>query len=403
MDTMKILLLEPYCGGSHRAWAEGYAAHGRHDVKLLTLPARFWKWRMQGGALTLAEQARALNVRPDLILASDMLNLPAFLGLTRDFLSGVPTALYCHENQLTYPLPPPLSPPMGGRKGGEQKRDLTYGMINWLSMLAADRVFFNSHHHLKDWFEELPRLLKHFPDHTHVHRIAEVQAKSEVLPVGCDLRRLDPDKSQIANRKSQIPLILWNQRWEYDKAPEVFFRALYALADEGLDFQVALAGKSYRQSAPEFEAARERLEARVVHFGHADETQYKALLRRADVVVSTALHEFFGIAIVEAIYCGCFPVLPHRLSYPEIIPPSYHENCLYEDFEGLLTRLRWTLVYSDQTRALATKLRPAVARFDWSKMGPHYDELLSQILDVWVVEAVSPRRGGSFSTKSATD
>jgi hypothetical protein len=102
---MKILLLEPYCGGSHRAWAEGYAAHSRHEVTLLSLPARFWKWRMQGGAVTLAEQARALDAYPDLILASDMLNLPAFLGLTRDVFSGIPVVLYCHENQLTYPLP----------------------------------------------------------------------------------------------------------------------------------------------------------------------------------------------------------------------------------------------------------------------------------------------------------
>lgn len=110
--------------------------------------------------------------------------------------------------------------------------------------------------------------------------------------------------------------------------------------EEGLDFRVALAGKSCRQRAPEFEAARERLGARVVHFGCADEVQYAALLQQADVVVSTALHEFFGVAVVEAIYCGCFPVLPHRLTYPELIPARYHEDFLYEDFEGLLARLR---------------------------------------------------------------
>jgi glycosyltransferase involved in cell wall biosynthesis len=175
------------------------------------------------------------------------------------------------------------------------------------------------------------------------------------------------------------PLILWNQRWEYDKDPETFFRALYALADEGVNFRVALAGKSYRESAPEFEAARERLGPRVVHFGHADEARYGALLRQADVVVSTALHEFFGVAVVEAIYCGCFPVLPRRLSYPELVPQPYHEACLYEDREGLLTRLRWALVHPDQARALAAQLRSAVARFDWAEMGPRYDEAMEGV------------------------
>ena len=364
---MKILLIEPYYGGSHRAWADGYAAHSRHDVTILDLPARFWKWRMQGGALTLAEQARAIPFRPDLILASDMLNLPTFLGLTRDLFSGIPAALYCHENQLTYPCPP-----------GE-KRDLTYGMMNWLSMLAADRVFFNSSYHLQDWFDELPRLLKHFPDCTHLRHIAEVRDKAKVLPVGCDLRRLAPLPGIQSDPPNTPPMILWNQRWEYDKAPETLFRALYTLAEEGFDFHVALAGKNYRQTAPEFEAARERLGKRVVHFGYAGAAQYKTLLRQADVVVSTAIHEFFGIAVVEAIYCGCFPVLPRRLTYPELVPQSQHEDCLYEDFAGLLARLRWALTHPRQARALAAKLLPSVARFDWGVMGPRYDEEMAAL------------------------
>lgn len=172
------------------------------------------------------------------------------------------------------------------------------------------------------------------------------------------------------------PLILWNQRWEYDKYPETFLRALCLLAEEGLDFQVALAGKNYRQAATEFETARKRLGTRLVHFGYAGEVRYAALLREADVVVSTALHEFFGIAVVEAVYCGCFPVLPRRLAYPELVPQLYHEACLYEDFEGLLARLRWALAYPGQARALAVEFRPAVARFDWARMGPRYDNVM---------------------------
>jgi glycosyltransferase involved in cell wall biosynthesis len=362
---MNVLLLEPYCGGSHRAWAEGYVRHSRHDVTLLGLSARFWKWRMQGGAVTLVEQARTLDYRPDVILASDMLNLPVFLALTRDFLPDVPTALYCHENQLTYPFPP-----------GE-KRDLTYGMINWLSMLAADRVLFNSNYHLEDWFQALPNMLKHFPDYSHLHRVEDVRAKASVLPVGCHLSRLDavprPD------RPDEPSLILWNQRWEYDKDPETFFQALYALEASGVDFRIALAGRSYRQTAPEFEAARERLGDRVIHFGYASRDAYDALLRRADIVVSTAIHEFFGVAIVEAIYGGCFPVLPDRLSYPELIPSSHRGVCLYATFDQLLARLRWALTHPDDARRLAGQLRRLLARFDWGALAPVYDRQLSGI------------------------
>jgi glycosyltransferase involved in cell wall biosynthesis len=363
---MRILLVAPYFGGSHRAWAEGYVRHSRHHVDLLTLPARFWKWRMQGGAATLAEQARQLDAQPDLLLATDMLNLPAFLGLTRDLFSHLPVALYCHENQLTYPFAP-----------GE-KRDLTYGMINWLSMLAADRVLFNSAFHMEDWFDELPRLLKHFPDCTHVHRIPGVRAKSSVLPVGCDLARLD--RAEGVAEWLDVPLVLWNQRWEYDKDPETFFRALDLLADEGVDFFVALAGSNVRQMPEEFEIARERLGPRVTHFGRADADEYARLLWQSDVVVSTAIHEFFGIAIVEAMYCGCFPVLPRRLAYPEVLPAEHHADCLYDDLTGLVERLRWALTQRTKARQMVRGLRSAMGRFDWKAMAPQYDAVLESVV-----------------------
>ena len=116
--------------------------------------------------------------------------------------------------------------------------------------------------------------------------------------------------------------------------------------------------------------------ARVIHYGWADAATYARLLWQADVVVSTALHEFFGISIVEALYCGCFPVLPRRLAYPEVVPAGYHDVCLYDDFEGLLDRLRWALSRPDEARQSAQGLRDAMARYDWSVMAPRYDASL---------------------------
>jgi glycosyltransferase involved in cell wall biosynthesis len=403
---LSIWLLNPYHTGSHRAWAEGYAAHSRHRVRILPMDGYFWKWRMQGGALELVRQARALlasGERPDLLLATSMVNVPAFTGLLRRELGGVPVVLYMHENQLTYPPPP------GSR------RDLTYGMIQHLSMLAADRVFFNSRYHLESWFAEVPRLLKHFPDYTHLETVETTRAKSQTLAVGCDLRRLDPETRRRGDTETRRrgdtetrrqgdtetrrqgdtetrrrgdwetgrledeettklgdygPLVLWNQRWEYDKDPETMLRALYALADEGLRFRVALAGENFRVTPAEFDEARSRLGDRLVHYGYAEsEAEYAGLLHRADIVLSTAIHEFFGVSVVEAIYCGCLPVLPNRLSYPELIPPELHGRCLYNDFSDLLTKLRSAIAVP----AAPSGLRPAMASFDWSVQGPIYD------------------------------
>ncbi len=366
---MRTWLLEPYFTGSHEGWATGYARHSGHEVTLLTMAGRFWKWRMHGGAMEMAAQARARLAQepaPDLLLVSDMLNLPAFLALMRPALATTPVVYYAHENQLTYPLP-----------AGE-KRDLAYALINLQSMLAADCVCFNSRFHLESWFAALPRLLKHFPDYNHLAMVDVLRQRSQVLPLGLDLRALDTFAPQAAPRANP-PLIVWNQRWEYDKNPAEFFAALYQVLEEGYEFRVALLGENFRQVPDEFETARTHLAWRVVHAGYAaDRAEYARWLWQADLVVSTAWHEFFGAAVVEAMYCGCFPLLPRRLAYPEIVPATAQAACLYDNFDGLLQRLRRRLAQPTQQHETAD-LRAAAARFDWTVRAPAYDQLLAAV------------------------
>ncbi|NLE76943.1 MAG: DUF3524 domain-containing protein [Chloroflexi bacterium] len=360
---MRVWLVEPYCTGSHADWVRGVVAHSRHQVVPLTLAGRFWKWRMHGGAVTLARQALRLGERPDLILATDMLDLTTFLALTRDRCHDVPVALYFHENQLTYPMPP-----------GE-KRDLHYGFINFSSALAAQAVFFNSQYHLDAFFAELPRLLKHFPDYNELDLVACLRARSAVLPLGLNLQRLD--RLRPAGPKLDRPLLLWNHRWEYDKDPETFFRAVRTLAAEGLDFGLVLLGESFRQKPDEFLRAQAEMPQRIVQFGYADSLEdYARHLWQADLVVSTAVHDFFGAATVEAIYCDCWPVLPRRLAYPELVPPAAHAGVFYDGFDELVGLLRQRITGIERTRRQS--LRQAVARLDWQAMAPRYDALLEQ-------------------------
>src|SRR5664279_2231364 len=83
-DRPRILALEPYYGGSHRAVLDGLTARIDAEWTLLTLPARKWKWRMRGAAISMAQEARALvatGERFDVIFASTFLNLAEFRGL----------------------------------------------------------------------------------------------------------------------------------------------------------------------------------------------------------------------------------------------------------------------------------------------------------------------------------
>jgi glycosyltransferase involved in cell wall biosynthesis len=206
-------------------------------------------------------------------------------------------------------------------------------MINWLSQLTADFVLFNSQYHLESWFGALPPLLRHYPDHSHPELVAAVRARSAVAPVGI---ALDAEHDQPPTGQAQAPLILWNQRWEYDKRPDRFFALLYRLQAAGIPFRLAVAGESFRSVPAEFTEARERLADHIVHWGYAPtRSDYQTLLRQANLVISTADHEFFGISILEAIAAGAFPLLPARLSYPELIPVMHHAECLYADEEEL--------------------------------------------------------------------
>ena len=362
---MRITLLEPYCTGSHRAWAEGYNAHSQHEVQVLAMEGRFWKWRMHGGALELASLSRGVSPDSDLLLVTDMVNLPSFLSLTRPRFANTAVAAYFHENQLTYPLPP----------GADN--DLTYGFMNFLTGLCSDWVFFNSQFHRSQFFDELPRLLKHFPDYNHLETIRELADKSSVLPVGCDLGRLDAAKPAAPPRTAP-PLILWNQRWEYDKGPGTFFRALSILAGEGVPFRLALAGENFRQKPDEFIAAKDTFADRLIHYGYASAEEYAHLLWQADVIVSTAIHEFFGIAIVEGVYCGAWPLAPNGLTYPELIPTALHGEHLYDGFEDLVHRLRGLLL---DLRRPAPALSEAMLQFDWSALSPVYDRALSAVAE----------------------
>ena len=366
---MKILIVEPFLTGSHEAWAREYAEHSSHDVDILGLPGRHWKWRMHGGAVTLARRFLEEGHAPDLILATDMLDLTTFLALTREKTAGTPIAIYFHENQLSYPW-------SGDDPDPGLERDVHYGFINYASALAADAVLFNSQYHMDSFLSELPVFLEAFPDHNEEGSIEKIRDKSSVLPLGVDLAALDSHR--IVRGENAPPLILWNHRWEYDKNPGDFFEVLIALADEGLEFEVAVIGESFSKYPPVFDEARKRLGERIVQFGYAaDFAEYARWLWRADILPVTSNHDFFGASTVQAIHCGCYPLLPGRLAFPGHVPGNLYLVYVYDEYEDMTARLRGIL--ENWPEDPDPVLREHVRRFDWSVMVGEYDSVIEEL------------------------
>ena len=378
---MKILMVEPYFAGSHKAWIEGYARASRHSVGSLTLPGRHWKWRMHGGAVTLAREFTASLVAgdemPDLIIASDMLDLTTFLALTRQHTHTVPVAVYFHENQFTYPWSP-------GDRDLKAGRDTHYGFINISTALAADRVYFNSAFHMESFLTAAESYLAGLPAPKELAAVDVIRAKSVVLHLGLDLIAIDGAIGAAGGEteRSGSPLILWNHRWEYDKNPEEFFKALYVLDERGRDFRVAILGENFKRSPAAFEEARERLGDKVVHYGFVEDlSSYSRWLRRADILPVTSIHDFFGASVVEAVYAGVWPILPRRLAYPEHFPEEVRARYFYDDFDGLVKKLDDAVLSVHKIReetaesaARGEGISAQMARYCWSKMAHVYDD-----------------------------
>jgi glycosyltransferase involved in cell wall biosynthesis len=375
---VKILIVEPYFTGSHASWATGYKAHSRHNIEFLKLSGAYWKWRMHGGAVTLARRFMGSDFAPDLIVATDMLDLTTFQALTRSRTASTPMAVYFHENQLTYPWSPT-------DRDVVHKRDQHYGFINYASAMAADAVYFNSNYHLESFFEGLDQLLKHFPDNNELGTLENLRSKSTVLGLGLDLRRFDEYAGGASFGASEDigspaePLIVWNHRWEYDKNPDAFFKALRAAADGGRLFRLAVLGEKFHQVPVVFFKAQVALADRVVQFGYAEDFEtYAHWLHSGDIIPVTSNQDFFGASVVEAVYCGCRPLLPRRLAYPELIPQEFSSDVFYDGDPDLAERLDEML--REPLGPVNDELRAAMLRFDWRVMAPQYDRLFEDLV-----------------------
>ncbi|MEQ8717227.1 MAG: DUF3524 domain-containing protein [Acidimicrobiales bacterium] len=361
-DRLTILVAEGWFGGSHRQWALGWAAASAHDVRLVTLPAARWKWRLRAGAVRLAEAVRAdiaANGRPDLLVVSSMVDAASLVGIARRELRGVPMVGYLHENQLTQPRAP------------GQNVDEGLALTQWRSMVAADEVWFNSAFHRDDLLGALPGLLnRDRVGESQGDLLADVAGRCRVVPLGVDTADLVAVHRPV---RRGPPVVVFNHRIAHDKDPGAVLDALATVAGHGVDFELVVTGEGLGSAPSHVRRGLAALGERVRATGHLDRADYLRLLCEVDVVVSAARHEFFGVAVVEAVAAGAVPVLPDRLSYPEVIPDRFHDVVLHPD-GALGERLASVLGDIDGARRRTAGLREAMLDHDWRVRGPAHDE-----------------------------
>ena len=363
---MRVLALEPYYGGSHRAFLDGWHAHSDHQFTIVGLPAYKWKWRMRQSAITMAQDCAERLARGevwDVLFCSDMLNLAEFRGLAPLPVARLPAVVYFHENQLTYPV------------RYEKERDYQFGLTNLTSCLSAEEVWFNSEFHRRDFLGAIPRMLRKMPDYRPLDAVEKILERSCVEPPGIQ------EPAPRSRAREQGPMhILWAARWEFDKSPETFFRALRLLRTSAVGFRLSVVGESFRESPRVFVEARCEFDDEIVDWGFLPVEGYRRALARADVVVSTARHEFFGLSVVEAVAAGAYPVVPDRLAYPELFDaeacPEFFYDGRARSLAGRLRRLAKAITEGTSWKGNADRARRRVVRFFWKERAAALDRRL---------------------------
>lgn len=331
-----MLLLSGYDAVSHRYWHNILGEHLRGiDWTVVALPDRHFYWRARGNGLTYAfSHAQDLTGPFDLIVATSMVDICNLRGFL-PHLASIPTIVYFHENQFSYPVKP----------GGAVPRSniVNAQLTSIYSALCADKIVFNSRYNKDTFYSGARALLKKMPDGINRNLLNKPEEISLVLPVPVS-NDPQPGINQLVeaetNSRDKGPVqIVWNHRWEYDKQPEVFFDAMAKLQDAGYDFRLHVMGQSFREIPECFAKAKTTLQNKISTWGHQPSAEYNQLLRQADIVVSTALHDFQGLSLLEAIHRGCVPVAPNRVAYPEYIPAELLYDTGSDEADSLYSKL----------------------------------------------------------------
>lgn len=237
------------------------------------------------------------------------------------------------------------------------------------NLLALDRVLVGSNY-FRDTL--LQNVAQWNPEVAH-----RLEAKLRV--VGLPINSAAIDRARTDERFPQ-PTIVFNHSMVPSKDPGLFLDAaerVLATHDCQVFITRDVKGTEVEKRVTDLQ---QRFPHRVHVGGTLDLEAYFRLLWMADIQVSTARHETFGISTVEAMYTETCCLLPDRASYPEIT-----DNCrdaLYGTPEELFSKLDHYLRDAEDRRRLARVLRQRALRHTPPQVVPRVAAVIEEAVSV---------------------
>nr|XP_015287649.1 glycosyltransferase-like domain-containing protein 1 isoform X9 [Macaca fascicularis] len=366
---MSILIIEAFYGGSHKQLVD-LLQEELGDCVLYTLPAKKWHWRARTSALYFS-QTIPISEHYRTLFASSVLNLTELAALRPD-LGKLKTILYFHENQLIYPV----------KKC--QERDFQYGYNQILSCLVADVVVFNSVFNMESFLTSIGKFMKLIPDHRPKDLESIIRPKCQVIyfPIRFpDVSRFMPKHktthlkkmlSLKGNGGTVLSMALPFQPEQRDSEGLLKNSNSECDAHCGLD----TARREYLGNSLRQESDLKKSTSPENSSSHRGENKQNLTVNPCATLGGDAnqqrlLHIVWPHRWLEAVYCGCYPLCPKDLVYPEIFPAEY----LYSTPEQLSKRLQNFCKRPDIIRKHLYK--GEIAPFSWAALHGKFRSLLT--------------------------
>lgn len=335
---LDILALEPFYGGPRRAMLETLTRISRHRWILLKLPPRRIERRLTVAATWFSEQlSRHFSGNIDLLFTSEALNL-ADLYRFVPALTRKPSVVYFHDNQLPHVQ-------------SDVEGPLDFVNINTAS--ASTEVWFNSLYHLKTFQARANALIFRHPEVASRNPLPTIMNKAKVMPPPVDLTQLNALRDQPFGR--DIRKVFVDTR---DADVNLLNEAVRRLRNRGEKCEFITVGP--------VEGLLADLPRRTI--SEQDDKAHAAAVCEAGIYLSVKVGATCDLHAVRALSAGCFPMLPKRGVYPELIPPGMYEQSLYDESAEKLSsklqdgwRQRSMLEHEDDQKKLLERFNPQTA------------------------------------------
>lgn len=121
-----------------------------------------------------------------------------------------------------------------------------------------------------------------------------IESKCEVLYFPIKFHQTLTERSGQQNEHLHL---VWAHRWEHDKNPQLLANALIELSQREIPFIVSIIGEQFDTYPACFDEIRTKLGEKIRNFGFLSREDYLKCLAEADIILSTADHEFYGVSM----------------------------------------------------------------------------------------------------------